>query len=46
MPMAGKDDPRDQDPYPTTGWGHWDTENPYAPTGFTVPWDIDPDDWW
>jgi len=44
--MAGKDDPRDQDPYPTTDWGSWDDQNPFASTDFTKPVDLHPGDWW
>lgn len=46
LPMAGKEDPLDQEPYPSTDWEPWDTENPYATTDFTVPVNIDPYDWW
>lgn len=44
--MAGKQDPRDQDPFPTTGWGPWDTVNPYATTSWVQPHDVPPQDWW
>ncbi|WP_160162962.1 hypothetical protein [Halobiforma nitratireducens] len=45
--MAGKDNPRDQDPYPTTSWGReWDTENPFPSTDFTVSPNLPPERWW
>jgi hypothetical protein len=44
--MAGTQDPREQDPFPTTGWGHRETELPYASTDFTVPVGLTRDEWW
>lgn len=44
--MAGKQNPYDQDPFMSTDWGFWDTENPYASTDFTTGRDIAPEDWW
>jgi hypothetical protein len=45
--MAGKKNWREQDPFLTVrDWGHWEAEEPFDPTRFTVPPNLPPERWW